>query len=58
MDIVITDMQGRVVERKTVTLIAGFNSIDMNEAKLTPGVYQLFGNTADGKTKTLSFIKQ
>jgi hypothetical protein len=58
MTVIITDMVGKVVSQKEVTLIAGFNGIDMNVTNLAAGTYQLYGNTADGKTKALSFVKQ
>lgn len=58
MDVIITDMAGKVVSKKAVTLANGFNAIDMNVSNLASGTYQLFGNTAEGKTTTLSFVKQ
>jgi len=58
MEIVVTDMAGRAVSRKTVSLINGFNTVDMNVSNLSGGTYQLYGNTAEGKTTTLRFIKQ
>jgi hypothetical protein len=58
MDVVITDMTGRVVSKKAVSLISGFNAVDMNVSNLASGTYQLYGNTVDGKTTTLRFIKQ
>ena len=58
MDIVITDMQGRVLQKQTVSLIAGFNAIPMQVKNLAAGTYHLFGNTADGKTRVLRFVVQ
>ncbi len=58
MEVVITDVQGRVMSKQSLTLTAGFNAIDMNVSNLAKGTYQLFGNIADGRTKTLSFVKQ
>lgn len=58
MDIVITDMQGRILQQQSVNLIAGFNSIPMNAGKLAAGTYQLVGNTDEGKTKVLRFVIQ
>jgi len=58
MEIVITDMQGRILQQQSVSLIAGFNSIPMNVGKLAAGTYQLVGNTEDGKTKVLRFVIQ
>jgi len=58
MEIVITDMQGRILQQQSVSLIAGFNSIPMNVRKLAAGTYQLVGITEDGKTKVLRFVIQ
>ena len=58
MNIVITDMQGRVMQRQTVNLIAGFNALPMNVTNLATGTYQVYGNTADGRSKVLRFVIQ
>jgi hypothetical protein len=58
MEMVITDMQGRVLQKQSVPLIAGFNSIPMNVRRLAAGTYQLFGNTVDGRTRVLRFVIQ
>lgn len=58
MEIIITDVTGRIMLKQTSNLIAGFNAIDMNVNNLANGVYQVFGNTADGKTRVLQFVKQ
>jgi len=58
MQVVITDMQGRILQQQSVNLIAGFNSIPMYVGKLATGTYQLVGNTDDGKTKVLRFVIQ
>ena len=58
MEIIITDVTGRIMVKQTSNLIAGFNAIDMNVNNLASGVYQVYGNTADGKTKVLQFVKQ
>jgi hypothetical protein len=55
---VITDMQGRIMQKQSVNLIAGFNSIPMNVKNLAAGTYQLSGNTADGRTRVLRFVIQ
>lgn len=57
MDIVITDMAGRVVLKKTASIVNGFNGIDMDVSHLASGTYQLTGSTTAGRT-TLSFVKQ
>jgi hypothetical protein len=56
--IVITDMQGRVLKTQAVNMIAGFNNIPINVKNLAAGTYQLFGKTADGRTRVLRFVIQ
>lgn len=58
MDIVITDMMGRIVNTQTITLIAGYNSIDMNVSTLAAGTYNISGITPDEKTRVIRFVKQ
>jgi len=58
MEIVISDMQGRVVNRQTVLLTGGFNSTDINVSKLAPGTYNIYGITADDKSGLVRFVKQ
>lgn len=58
MEMMISDMQGRIVERKIVGLTAGNNSIDMDATKLAAGNYQIYGITSDGRTRHVLFVKQ
>ena len=58
LEIVITDMQGRVMQKQTVNTIAGFNAIPVNVTNLAAGTYQLFGNTAEGRVGVLRFVVQ
>lgn len=58
MEFIITDMQGRLLQRQAVSLIAGFNVIPMQVNKLAAGTYQLFGYTDDGRTRVLRFVIQ
>jgi Secretion system C-terminal sorting domain len=58
MELVITDITGKVVATQSNTLIAGFNAIDVNVSKLAIGTYQVTGITAEGRTKTMQFVKQ
>jgi hypothetical protein len=58
MELVITDMQGRVLQKKAVNMIAGFNTIPMNVRNLAAGTYQLFGNSEGGRTRVLRFVIQ
>ena len=58
VELVITDMQGRILKKQSVNMIAGFNTIPMNVKNLAAGTYQLFGNTTDGRTRVLRFVIQ
>jgi hypothetical protein len=58
LDLVITDIQGRVVEKLNHTIGAGNTSIQLSTDRLAAGIYQLTGMTAEGKTNTIRFIRQ
>jgi hypothetical protein len=58
LEIVIFDMQGRLVNKPTVSLIAGFNSLPINVANLSPGTYTIKGSMIDDQTKVIRFVKQ
>jgi hypothetical protein len=56
--IVITDIAGRVVLTQNQNLIAGFNVIDMNVAKLAAGTYQVYGVSEEGSTRVMGLVKE
>jgi hypothetical protein len=58
MEIVITDMQGRLMQKQTTSAIAGFNTIPVNVAGFARGSYQLFVNTTEGRSRVLRFVVQ
>jgi len=58
MEIVIFDMQGRLVNRQSISLIAGFNSLPVNVANLSAGTYTIKAGMADEQTKIVRFVKQ
>ena len=58
MDIVITDMQGRVVQKQTVSMAAGINAVGMNINNLAKGTYQVYGNTNEGRSGVIRFVIQ
>lgn len=58
MQVIVADMQGRMLSSKAISLTAGFNAIDMNVSNLAKGTYQVYGVTDEMKTKALSFVKQ
>jgi hypothetical protein len=58
LDLIITDMQGKLVKRQNYTVTAGNTNIELSVERLAAGVYQLIGLTPEGKTNTIRFIKQ
>lgn len=58
MEIAITDMQGRILQKQTVPMIAGFNLIPINVKSFVAGTYQLFGNSSGERTRILRFVVQ
>jgi Secretion system C-terminal sorting domain len=58
MEISIFDMQGRLVNRQTLSLIAGYNSMPVNVANLAPGTYTIKGSMGDDQSKVIRFVKQ
>ncbi len=58
MEIVIVDMQGRLVNRQSVSLIAGFNSLPVNVGNLAAGSYSMYGITGEDRSRTVRFVKQ
>ena len=58
MEVVISDILGRIVNRQTISLSAGYNSNDVNVSSLTPGTYNIYGITADDKSGLIRFVKE
>jgi hypothetical protein len=58
MDISIFDMQGRLVNRQSLNLIAGYNSMPVNVSNLSPGTYTIKSIIADEQSKVIRFVKQ
>jgi hypothetical protein len=58
MDVLVTDITGRQVQKITYNLIAGSNQFTIDLSKLGAGMYQITGYTADGVSKTIRFVKQ
>ena len=58
LNLVIVDMQGRIVNQQVLAVANGFNSLTVNVATLSTGTYQVYGTSSEGKTKVLSFVKQ
>jgi len=58
MEFGIFDMQGRLVKRESVTVIAGFNSLPVNVANLSAGTYTIRSILTDDQSKVIRFVKQ
>ena len=57
MDLIIVDMQGRIMLKRSFTINEGNTNVELQLAGLAAGVYQLTGLSAEGKTNTIRFIK-
>lgn len=58
MEIIIFDMQGRMVNRQSLTVIAGYNSLPVNAANLSPGTYIIKATNTVDETRVTRFVKQ
>jgi hypothetical protein len=58
IDLVIVDIQGRVMQKHSSTIAAGNTNIQLSTDRFAPGVYQLFGASSQEKTNIISFIKR
>ncbi len=58
MQFIVTDVAGRQLQTRSVSLIAGSNQVPMNFDNLASGVYYLTGASEDGEKKTIRFVKQ
>lgn len=58
MDIAIFDMQGRLVNKQNLSLIAGYNNVPVNITNLSPGSYTIRGSMNDDQAKIIRFVKQ
>jgi hypothetical protein len=58
LDLIITDMQGRIVQKQNHTISAGNTNIQLSTDRLAAGVYQITGVTTESKTNVIRFIKQ
>ena len=58
MDMLIIDMQGRIVQRQSLLIAAGNSHISVDAASLAAGAYQLLGVLNGAKTNTLRFVKE
>lgn len=58
LNVAITDMAGRPVNKQLYSLSAGSNLFDINASALAAGMYYLTATTDEGEVKTMRFIKQ
>lgn len=58
LELVIVDMQGRVVSRLSIAVIAGYNSITVNVNNLASGTYTISAIMAADKSKVFRFVKK
>jgi hypothetical protein len=58
VEIKITDMQGRLIERYVKNATAGLNSIGFNVNKLASGTYAISAATDKDKSRVLRFVKE
>ena len=58
MELDIFDMQGRLVNRQSISLIAGFSNIPVYVSNLAVGTYNVRAGMAGEQSKVLRFVKQ
>ncbi len=57
-EILITDMQGRFVQKQRVDLIEGSSTIEMNLKDFAAGSYQVFVTSDEARSKVQRFVKR
>ncbi|MBL0202698.1 MAG: T9SS type A sorting domain-containing protein [Chitinophagaceae bacterium] len=58
MELTIFDMQGRLVNRQSISVIAGYNSLPVHIKDLSAGTYTIRATMADEQSKIIRFVKQ
>jgi hypothetical protein len=58
IELVVTDITGKLIQKSNNQLVQGSNQIEMNFEKIASGTYQITGYTSEGVVKTIRFIKQ
>jgi hypothetical protein len=56
--IIVTDMQGRIVQQNSYNIDNGNSTIELGFDRLATGIYQLTGTTSSGRLSTIRFMKQ
>jgi hypothetical protein len=57
LNVLVTDVQGRVIQKISASIQAGYNSFSLNLSNLASGTYNISGHTAESKTRTVRFVK-
>jgi Secretion system C-terminal sorting domain len=58
LEVIIFDMQGRLVSRQSIALIAGFNSLPVNVSNFASGTYTMRVGMSTEELKVMRFVKQ
>jgi hypothetical protein len=58
MQVLVTDIAGKQVQKIAYNLVAGHNQFTINCSSLSAGTYQITGYTQEGKSGTIRFVKQ
>lgn len=58
MEVVVSDMAGRVVSRQTNNLISGFNALEVHMSSLASGMYQVMGVIGGERTRVVRMVKE
>lgn len=58
IEVLVTDIYGKQVQRQKVQLAAGSNQVPLNFRNMAPGTYQVTSITEDGQKRSLRFVKQ
>ncbi len=55
-EMLVTDMQGRLIKKQWIELLAGFNQLPVKVTGLSKGVYQLYVIAAGERSRVLPFV--
>jgi hypothetical protein len=58
MELVILDMQGRLVNSQIIAVIAGSNNIRVQVENLSAGTYTMYGRIGEDRSRMIRFVKQ
>ncbi|MFZ1369148.1 MAG: T9SS type A sorting domain-containing protein, partial [Ferruginibacter sp.] len=58
IDLVISDITGRIIHRQNLKVTAGNSFVTLNTSNLANGIYYLYGIRISGRTNVVKFVKQ